>query len=115
MGTFGTASVNIELATEKDAEAVAEMIQNIKDRIAKRITESFHFAVDRLDQQGTSVWLEINSSRYQNTDWQVLQIIEELKLMVKDKEIVEVAEFSSDLMIASDGYYMESDEFEPED
>lgn len=114
MGTFGQASINIELASEKDAEAVAEMIKNIQDRIAKRITDSFNFEAHDLGQSGSSVWLDCSSSRYQNTDWQVLQVIEELKLMVKNKEITEVAEFSSSLMIASDGYYMEADEFEPE-
>jgi len=114
MGTFGEASINIELASEKDAEAVCEMIHNIKDRIEKRLTESFYFEAHDLNQQGSSVWLTCSSSRYQNTDWQVLQVIGELRAMVKEKDISEVAEFSSSLMIASDGYYMESYEFEPD-
>lgn len=114
MGTFGESSISIELATEKDAEAVCEMIHNIKERIEKRITEGFYFEALDLNQQGCSVWLTCSSSRYQNADWQCQQVIEELKLMVRNKEITEVAEFSSSLMIASDGYYMEADEFDPD-
>ena len=38
-------------------------------------------------------------------------VVDELKVMVQSKEIVEVAEYTSSMMIDGGGDYLESDEF----
>lgn len=111
MGTFAEGSIQIYLNSEKDADKVCEMIKNIKERTDKRLKQEGHFAIHDLDVHGEMVEIRLSSGRIQNCEFQMNMIVDELKVMVQSKEITEVLEYTSNMMIDGGGGYMEGEEF----
>lgn len=111
MGTFAEGSIEIYLNSTEDADKVCEMIKNIKERTDKRLKQDGHFSIHNLDVHEQLVEVRLSSSRVQNCEFQMDMIVDELKVMVQSKEIEEVSEYTSNMMIDGGGNYMESDSF----
>lgn len=111
MGIYAEGSIQICLNSEKDTDKVCEMIQNIKERTDKRLKQEGHFCIHDLDVHDQLVEVRLSSGRVQNCEFQMDMIIDELKVMVQSKEIEEVSECTSNMMIDGGGSYMESDSF----
>ncbi len=112
MGTFGAGTATIYLESKKDAKKVSKMIDNIEERTKKRLgVEIAYFEFYDKKVADTTVEVKNSSSRIQNCEWQIDQLILELKEMVKNKEISAVTEFTADVMMESQSWYMQNDEF----
>jgi len=115
MGTFGNGSATICLKTKNDAKKVSKMIDKIEERTKKRLgIEVAHFEFYSKKVTDQVVEVSNSSSRIQNCEWQIDQLILELKEMVRNKEILGVEEFTADVMMESQSWYMQDDEFEGE-
>jgi predicted peroxiredoxin len=113
MGVFGTGTATIYLTCKGDAKKVSKMIDKIEERTKKRLDiEVAHFEFYNKKVIDQVVEVSNSSGRVQNCEWQIDQLILELKEMVKNKEILGVAEFTADVMIESNSWYMQDEEFE---
>lgn len=92
------------------------MIDSIEQRTKKRLgVEIAHFEFYDKEVTDTTVEVKNSSDRIQNCEWQIDQLVLELKEMVKNKEISGVSEFTADVMMESNSWYMQEDEFEEGD
>jgi len=111
MGTFAEGSIQIYLDSTEDADKVCEMIKNIKERTDKRLKQEGHFSIQDLDVHEQLVEVRLSSERVQNCNFQMEMIVDELKVMVQSKEIKEVSEYSSNMMVDGGGDYLDSEYF----
>jgi hypothetical protein len=112
MGQFGNGSASIYLNSKKDAKKVSKMIDEIAERTKKRIGDEGYFEFYDKEVGDKEVHVKNSSGRVQNCEWQIDQLVLELKEMVKNKEISGVSEFTADVMVESQGWYMQDEEFE---
>jgi hypothetical protein len=112
MGVFVKGSVQIYLNSKKDAEKVHKMINEIEEIVKERTQQPAYFELYDIKLSEDFVEFGVTSPRSQNGEWQVNQVIEQLKLMTKEGIISGVAEFTADLMQEYESWYMDSEEFE---
>ena len=113
MGTYAEAYICITLDNDADAIAVSTMLRDVDERIQQRTGTTSGLNIsdwDCTDDEEEQVF-RLSSQRAQNLDWQVEQLIEELKLLVQSGTITKVCEFKADVMVAGDSTYMEEEEF----
>ena len=113
MGVFGTGIATIYLESKQDAQKVSKMIDNIEERTKKRLdVEIAHFECYDKEVTNTTVEVKNSSDRIQNCEWQIDQLVLELKEMIKNKEISAVTEFTANVMMESQSWYIQEGEFE---
>ena len=75
MGQFTQVSITVEFNDESKAEAFNEIVDNLDDELVKRgEDEGFHTAIESVVTEGSTVYIELSSSRYQNAEWQAEMI-----------------------------------------
>lgn len=112
MGVFASGSVQIYLNSIEDARKVQKMIEGIQQIVEARTKKPAYFELYEIKKDSSSVEFGVSSSRAQNAEWQVEQVIEQLKIMTKSKEISGVVEFTADLMQEYNSWCMDGEEFE---
>jgi hypothetical protein len=115
MGIFVSGSVQIYLNSKEDAEKVHEMINNIEEIVKERTQQPAYFELYDIKLGDNSVEFGVSSPRCQNGEWQVGQVIQQLKLMIKSGVISGVSEFTADLMQEYESWYMEESEFQEDE
>lgn len=117
MGTFAHGDVELIFNSKEDAKKVHKIISSkeIEEQFKNILGESgagdycfYNFS----EAEGESIGFEYSSGRVQNAEWQISQLVELLRALVKSKEISGVAELNSSLYEDAGGQYMESHEFE---
>lgn len=112
MGTFGEAYTSILVDSEKDAIRVNKMLDEIEKLVSTEAKPVYFNITDRDSElEDVEIIFRVSSTRYQNTKWQVEQIIEQLKKLVSSGEISPDIEFKSDVMIVDDSYYLDEEDF----
>ena len=119
MGTFGYAHVTIETSTYKDASNIREMLEpeNLIKLIRERtgidtdIDIEPNFNID--DPFDETINFEVSSQRVDNVEWQVEQIIEQLKIAVRSKDIKPIVRFQASVYENRENYDLSEQDFEP--
>lgn len=110
MGIFTSGDFNITLKNEADAKKVYDMINVIQVTMETRTASPAYFDVQEFCADIDIVYGKVYSPRVQNGEYQIETIISEIKRMVKEKEIEPPLDFTAELMIQHESWYLDSDE-----
>ena len=115
MGVCTSGDIQIELQTIEDAEFVYAKMEKIEDLTMTRLdtkVASFNLHDNHLD--GTTFDCNVYADRIPNGEFQIEQVIEQIKVWVKEKKIFPPYSFTGELLVQQAGWSMGENEWEDE-
>ena len=112
MGICTSGDIQIELQTVEDADYVYDQIKNIEELTKSRLgVEMAHFGLADNHVDGTIFSCNVYSDRTPNGEFQIDQVIEQIKVMVKEKKILPPYTLIGELLTQHMGWYMDENEW----
>lgn len=111
MGLSTEGYIEIELQSTEDADLVNTQIGKIKELVEARTKLPAYFCLYSKYVSDTTFNCKVSSNRVQNGEFQIDQVVEEVKRMVKNKEILAPVEFTAELTTQYASWHIEKDEF----
>jgi len=111
MGQFTQGDIQIKLQTVEDAEYVYAQLENIKELTEARIKKSAHIELHDTEIDDTIYRCNVYAHRIPNGEFHMEQVIEELKVMVKEGKIAPPYSLTGELLIQYQGWSLEEDDF----
>jgi hypothetical protein len=115
MGVFTSGDISISCKNEKDAIFIFEQLENITKLVEARLKIPAYFDLQDNHVEECMFYCNVHSPRTQNGEFQMDQIIEQIKIMVKEGKIEPPEEFQGELMVQYESWHMSEDEFNPEE
>lgn len=112
MGVCTNGDIQIELQTVEDADYVYDQIDKIVELTKARMklgVADFNLQDNHVD--GTIFRCNVYSDRIQNGEFQVEQVLEQVKVMVKKNHILPPYNFTGELLVQQAAWYMDENEF----
>ena len=114
MGVCTNGDIQISLQSEKDAEYVFDQLEEITRLVTERIGQPAHFDLQDIHTEGTIFYCNVFSNRTPNGEFQVKEVINQVKLMVKQGQIKPPVALQAELLVQHEGWYIDEDEFKEE-
>ena len=113
MGICTNGDIIVELQNNEDANFVCDQMKNIAETVQKRMkyTTLPCFDIQDAHVDEDTFYCNVYSNRVQNGDFQIDQIVEQLKVWVKEKKILPPYEMNAELLVQHQGWSLEEDDF----
>jgi hypothetical protein len=111
MGKYTSGYINIYCESEEDANNVFKEIANIVSLTEKRTGSPCHFNLFDNEVDGDLFRCNVSSSRVINGEFQVNQVIKQLKLMISEKRICPPIEFNAELTVSHESWSLSDEDF----
>jgi len=111
MGQFTQGDIQIELQTVEDADYVYNQLENIKELVEVRTGKPAHIDLHDTEVDGTVYSCNVYSNRIPNGEFHIEQVIEQVKVMVKEGKIYPPHSFEGELLIQYQGWSLNENEF----
>ena len=112
MGQCAQGDIQIELQTIEDADYVYSQIEKIVELTEARIEGPAYFDLQDNHVEDSSFNCNVYSSRTQNGEFQINQVVEQLKIMVTEGKIKPPISFQGELTVQYESWYLDQDNFE---
>ena len=109
MGTFGTANIQFQFNEKKEAETAKRVLENKLTEVKKSISAAGDRAClgpQEIKAAGSVLYVEINSSKIANAEWQAGVCIYLLK------DLPGLGEVNADYMMEAGSFYLDPDDEE---
>jgi hypothetical protein len=113
MGTCTNGDIRIELQNDEDADFVCDQMKKIAELTEKRLKQEHvpHFNLFDLQVECDTFSCNVQSDRTQNGEFQVEQVIAQIKVWVKEGKIKPPYELQAELMVQHAGWFIDENEF----
>jgi hypothetical protein len=112
MGVCTQGDIQIELQSIKDADYVYSQIEKIEELTVARTGESAHFGLDDNHVQDETFNCNVYADRAQNGEFQIEQVIAQLRIMVAEGKIEPPVSFEGELQTQYAAWSLDEDDFE---
>lgn len=111
MGQCTHGDIKIEFQTVEDADYVFNQLKKITELTFERIKTFAYFDLQNSYVDGTIFKCNIYSNRIPNGEFQIEQVIEQIKIMVLEDKIKPPHSFISELLIQHQGWSLDENDF----
>jgi len=111
MGVCTQGDIQIVLQTVEDADYVYDQLEKIAELTEERLKTPCHFNLEDNHVDGKVFYCNVYSDRIQNGEFQIKQVIEQLKIMVKKNHIRPPESLIAELLVQEYAWSMEDDDF----
>ena len=112
MGRNASGDIQITLQNEKDADYVYDQIEKIEElTLARTDFKTADFNLHDNCVENNTFYCNVYSSRAQNADFQVKQVLEQVKIMVKERKILPPYGFNGEILTQYSAWSMDDEEF----
>ena len=111
MGVCTNGDIQIELQTIEDAEFVYDQMLKIEELTVARLGTPAAFNLQDNHLDGTTFDCNVYADRIPNGEFQIEQVIEQVKVWVKEKKIFPPYSFTGELLVQQAGWSMGENEW----
>jgi len=111
MGQCTQGDIQIELQTVEDADYVYDQLENIEELTEVRTKASAYIDLHDTQVDGTVYSCNVYSDRLQNGEFHIEQVIEQLKVMVKEGKIKPPYSLTGELLVQHQGWSLAESDF----
>lgn len=111
MGVCTNGDIQIELQTVEDADYVYDQISKIEELTVARVGGPAHFNLQDNHVDGTVFNCNVYADRTPNGEFQIQQVLEQIQIMVKAKNILPPYSFQAELLVQHESWYMDEEDF----
>lgn len=111
MGRSVSGDITIVFKSERDARYALDTLNKIEAIVKERLKQNADFNIYDLSVNNELFYCKVSSGRAVNGEFQINQIIEQLKIMVNNKEIEAPDSFEAELLTNYESWDLEEEEF----
>jgi len=111
MGICTNGDIQIELQTVEDADYVFSQLENIKELTEARTKAHAHIALCDSQVDGTVYSCNVYADRIPNGVFHIEQVIEQVKVMVKEGKIKPPYSLNGELLTQYQGWGLDENDF----